>query len=491
MAPCGQALEEAAWAATRDHVASNSHDSCAGSGAALVPFSLGLDWPCFKLPSRKVATPVEAAATIPREHSNSCIRQCCAVCGAGTEASPMHITHVKAGVVARCATCWLTGGNGAGVASPETDESAVLALGAVKGGAEVLKQLINVSRPGGATGRPTHGRAALRSPPTNAPALEGRICIIWDSLDEWCALLARALHHEFAALLVFADVNDDVAVESLLCGLEVSTSRVATPGAISAVLPSSVFITGVESNPKVLFWELHYLRTLVLPKPETTLHLEREWLEPIAELRVAAQGAARWWASSEARDRILASLQEQKFAVIDGFLPDETFTALADDARALHVAGELRLGREEQQGTHGVYWGSDAENEADFLNIHQEPRKWTVQGDCRRWLPDGSPLAPTLELHTSELDSLIVLLRGGVDPLTGSHIQSAEARLRHADFREYGMIACYPGDGGGRYHKHSDVNRNAVLTAILYLNETWDASDGGIRKESHLELRVG
>ena len=69
----------------------------------------------------------------------------------------------------------------------------------------------------------------------------------------------------------------------------------------------------------------------------------------------------------QSRDLVLAMLHEQKFAIIDGFLPETLWERLAAEARALRAAGSLRLGRLEQKGTHGEYWGSDEVNEADFL----------------------------------------------------------------------------------------------------------------------------
>lgn len=45
------------------------------------------------------------------------------------------------------------------------------------------------------------------------------------------------------------------------------------------------------------------------------------------------------------------------------------------------------------------------------------------------------------------------------------------------------MVATYSGSLRGRYLKHVDADRGASLTAILYLNEAWNAEDGG-----HLRL---
>jgi len=39
------------------------------------------------------------------------------------------------------------------------------------------------------------------------------------------------------------------------------------------------------------------------------------------------------------------------------------------------------------------------------------------------------------------------------------------------------MVACYPGEKRGRYLKHCDTGRKAVLTAMYYLNDDWKPED--------------
>jgi len=404
----------------------------------------------------------------------------------------------------QCPSCWLGVAGRAPMvcATEDDDDSAVLALLGFDGGFDVMRRIVTVARSAVSGGITTHGRAALRGPPRNAPMSTQRIHVLWDALDAWCALLARALYNEFALLLVFFEVHDIGAVCAAADGLPggaVDISRLARAGGVSAVLPSGVFIPDVETNQKILLWELNYRRTLLLPTPADLQCLGSEYIEPLRALRQAANNAPRWWAASPVRDRLLSALSEQMFAIVDNFLPDDVFEALALEARSLHHSGQLRLGRAEQKGTHGEYWGPDETNEADFLNEAGVDRKWTVQGDHRRWLRDGDPLAPTLARHTAELDALVMALRGDVD-LEGfapsalvpkpTSTRDVIGRLRQADFREYGMVACYPGKGGGRYHKHSDTNRNAVLTTILYLNDDlWAEKDGGAIRMYHEGLR--
>merc|ERR1712070_1343591 len=56
-------------------------------------------------------------------------------------------------------------------------------------------------------------------------------------------------------------------------------------------------------------------------------------------------------------------------------------------------------------------------------------------------------------------------------------------RLEWTDFREDVMAAIYPGNSRARYHPHIDNDRghiHRVLTAIVYLNEDWVPSHGGV-----------
>ncbi|CAE8645890.1 unnamed protein product, partial [Polarella glacialis] len=66
-------------------------------------------------------------------------------------------------------------------------------------------------------------------------------------------------------------------------------------------------------------------------------------------------------------------------------------------------------------------------------------------------------------------------------------------RLQGVDFREYAMVTCYPGETRSRYLRHCDVSRGAVLTAIYYLNEDWNAEDGGCLRifcDGKLQTRI-
>merc|ERR1712151_1167297 len=52
-------------------------------------------------------------------------------------------------------------------------------------------------------------------------------------------------------------------------------------------------------------------------------------------------------------------------------------------------------------------------------------------------------------------------------------------RLGPVTFREDTMIAAYSGEDRARYLKHLDNDRNAVITALFYLNVVWQVGHGG------------
>ena len=85
--------------------------------------------------------------------------------------------------------------------------------------------------------------------------------ILWDATEAWCALLARALHHEFAALCTFAEIHDTEAIEAAFLELppHVRRERLVRGGGITVALPSGTFIDRVEQNPKILFWDIRVM----------------------------------------------------------------------------------------------------------------------------------------------------------------------------------------------------------------------------------------
>lgn len=236
-----------------------------------------------------------------------------------------------------------------------------------------------------------------------------------------------------------------------------------------------------ERYPKVLLFELRYLATLRLPSEEALAARDRRWFAPLRAIRDAhhvGHDGDPWWLDSAALRLISGSLEVNKFAIVDGFLPEGDVAQLCGAVRRLYDSGEMLSGIAEQASSHGGCWGP--ENEGDFLNTAGEPRKWTLHGDYRAWCSDRDPRAPCFSRHTRLLDRLVGRLRSGQDSALAEGLSvETGRRLREVDFREYIMAVCYPGETRSRYLRHCDVSRGAVLTSILYLNEQWQPEDGG------------
>eukprot|EP00746_Dinoflagellata_sp_MGD_P085488 gnl/MRDRNA2_/MRDRNA2_33836_c0_seq1.p1 gnl/MRDRNA2_/MRDRNA2_33836_c0~~gnl/MRDRNA2_/MRDRNA2_33836_c0_seq1.p1 ORF type:complete len:335 (+),score=67.09 gnl/MRDRNA2_/MRDRNA2_33836_c0_seq1:3-1007(+) len=141
----------------------------------------------------------------------------------------------------------------------------------------------------------------------------------------------------------------------------------------------------------------------------------------------------------------------------------------------------MNVGIVEQRQGDRSYFGDESLNEGDFLNIGQEPRKWTVQGDSRIWIKDTDPRAPSLRTLTAAVDHLINSLRGDSPALS----PATTVRLKRIGFRENTMVANYQAANRSRYLKHCDTGRRAVLTVVFYLNPDWKAEDGGAIRIYH------
>lgn len=240
------------------------------------------------------------------------------------------------------------------------------------------------------------------------------------------------------------------------------------------MLASGVFITRCEKHPKVLFFELLYRKTVRLPSEGAIFDLHERFFKPLQ--RLCTPNNLRWWLDREALQLIAASLDANHFAIVDGLLAQEDVNSLNTIAKWFYKEGQMRPGIEEQKGGYGGYWGNG--NEGDFLNTEGLPRKWTMEGDFRSWVNDNDGRAPGLRLLTQAIDSLVIALKDL--EASGCRLsQKVSERMRTIDCRENTMIACYPGETRGRYLRHCDTGRGAVVTCIFYLNTVWSDRDGG------------
>lgn len=142
--------------------------------------------------------------------------------------------------------------------------------------------------------------------------------------------------------------------------------------------------------------------------------------------------------------RIAEDLAAAGWSVCPGFLAPEDIVALAREAGELWQEGDFRRA--------GIGRGGD-------LQVREE-----VRGDHVRWL-DEAALTPAQRRYHAALDRLRLAL-------------NQTLFLGLFDFESH--LAVYP--PGAFYRRHLDQHKSSdrrVVSAILYLNESWQAGDGG------------
>lgn len=147
----------------------------------------------------------------------------------------------------------------------------------------------------------------------------------------------------------------------------------------------------------------------------------------------------------ELSEQIAATLAEQGWCITDDFLPALLVSQLRQEAQALWQAGKFRRA--------GVGRGTE-------LRVRNE-----VRTDLVAWL-DPDTLSAAQRLYWSQLEQL----RLAVNRMLFLGLRELEAHL-----------AVYP--PGTYYRKHLDQFRGIgerTLSCVLYLNEDWQAQDGGV-----------
>ena len=165
-----------------------------------------------------------------------------------------------------------------------------------------------------------------------------------------------------------------------------------------------------------------------------------------------------WWLMDDSLAEIDERLNDENFVVVDGFLPREDVIKLKREVKRAHETGHM---------TPGVLAGGKAGNATQYTMKH-------VRGDHVGWFSGteadiGWELLPAAMKKTDTLVNELGKLGGEC-----SHVSS----------RSQAMCSVYPG-GGARYVRHVDNpdQNGRLVTALIYLNESWEEGDGG-------ELRV-
>lgn len=305
----------------------------------------------------------------------------------------------------------------------------------------------------------------------------GGVVVVVDYQDPLCVAVGMAIEHAFGQPLVLVvDAHDESAVKDALadCSDEVCL-RLLRRGGVTAVTTNGLYTVDCQFHPKVLLYELRYRAAVRPPSKEEAHRIQMTYELPLADVRNRHQSGCAdknwWWLAPEALAIIATSLAKEKFAVIDGFLPEAVWKQLFLEAVRLKEDGLLERGN---------VGGNRAMNEdaSDLLNRNNELQRWTLWDDNIAYCADGDPRALAVgQLLSGPTDSLVMALK------QGGHGQPAVVaeRLRHVDFKEEVMVACYLRETRGRYQQHTDSGGGPGrwLTTILYLNEGWRPEDGG------------
>lgn len=187
----------------------------------------------------------------------------------------------------------------------------------------------------------------------------------------------------------------------------------------------------------------------------------------------AKNGTYSWWQNLDAVFELLRQLEENNFAVIDGFAGSRSAHEMRD-AVISALAGDVNRGGSAQSGRVGSSEGSGSSASA-------------LRSDRSMWARPGATLAPAIERYVRRADNLIAALRGtcrgdGHDaPPTAPEDAAQRARLalQRTTHRSDAMLAIYP-RGGAKYVRHTDNVCDPVgvgsrcngrrLTAVYYLN---------------------
>jgi SM-20-related protein len=146
--------------------------------------------------------------------------------------------------------------------------------------------------------------------------------------------------------------------------------------------------------------------------------------------------------------RIIEDLSENGFAICEEFLPESVVKALADEAQQRFISGNMQAAKT----------GKNA-------NVH----KPEIRGDSIFWL-DENLANPSIQAYFSHMHTL----KDALNQQLFMNVHELETHL-----------AVYPVGAG--YLKHLDQfqqtensqNQARQLSSVLYLNDGWQAADGG------------
>jgi len=218
------------------------------------------------------------------------------------------------------------------------------------------------------------------------------------------------------------------------------------------LLPNGSFLVHADRERWMTQYELEYWQTVTPPSASTQDRLRLSMFQPLESLRLrlsAAQPGTPWWAAPEAVQTWGRALADERFIVLDDFIPQQAATALAmtsadidtSRARGLTDSKVSAAGR----GDH-IAWRSPAD------------------------IPQLGPLVDNLNTLVSSMLQL--------------PYEAVQQSLVGVSALSDAMFALYPGDvsGEARYIRHvdnEDGRNGRLLTCVYYLNDGWDDEKHG------------
>ena len=163
-------------------------------------------------------------------------------------------------------------------------------------------------------------------------------------------------------------------------------------------------------------------------------------------------------AQSAQLETLINDLCEKSYAICENFLPTDTIFALADDAKQHYLNGDLTA----------------AKTGKINKTLNQE-----IRGDATLWLEENDSNA-SIQAYFSKMHTL----KKAINEALFMNLHALETHL-----------AIYP--VGSTYQKHLDqfahTENRRQISSILYLNEDWQAGDGGelrlyLEDKTHLDI---
>lgn len=186
-------------------------------------------------------------------------------------------------------------------------------------------------------------------------------------------------------------------------------------------------------------------------------------------------GAEWWWLQDQTIAAVAKHLRSRHFVCLDSFIPDDQAKELLADVKSLEATGSAF--------SSGHLAGNSLGGGLTYVHKY-------VRGDQVCWMNGEEPhwssasssklggKHNTLGFYLKKMDTFLSELGG---------LPEMKAELGGVKDRSHAMITYYPGTGA-HYVRHCDNHCNEGdgdacngrrITAILYLNDGWKASDGG------------